>query len=189
MNDFRTDYYGGVVLPLQLVPRLQQLLVCRDHPARLRVRPFQILDGVLGLLIQQIRVRLGLAQHVAHRRHLPHEILAPLDGLALEVAPQIPPILRRVAHALALPQVGDDVHGLVELRILHVDGQQTLYLPSDGLGGRARRLLAALDGPDERVRRRDLGEGGGVHFLLGTPPRRNLSEPEPLQLGVAALCV
>jgi hypothetical protein len=107
---------------------------------------------------------------------LPHKILAPLDGLALEVAPQIPPVLRGVAHALALPQVGDDVHGLVQLGILHVDGQQTLHLSSDGLGGRARRLLAALDGPDERVRRRDLGEGGGVHFFFYA-----------LQLGVAAL--
>jgi hypothetical protein len=97
---------------------------------------------------------------------LPHKILAPLDGLALEVAPQIPPVLRRVAHALALPQVGDDVHGLVQLGVLHVDGQQTLHLSSDGLGGRARRLLAALDGLDERVGRRDLCEGGGVHFLF-----------------------
>ena len=122
MNDFRTDYYGGVVLPLQLVPRRQQLLVRGNHPTRLRVRLLQVLDGVLGLPVQQIRVRLGLAQHVAHRRHLPHKILAPLDGLALEVAPQIPSILRGVAHALAFPQVGDDVHGLVQLGVLHVDG-------------------------------------------------------------------
>ena len=52
MNDFRTDYYGGVVLPLELVPRRQQLLVRGNHPTRLRVRLLQVLDGVLGLLIQ-----------------------------------------------------------------------------------------------------------------------------------------
>ena len=52
MNEIRTDYYGGVVLPLQLVPRRQQLLVRGDHPARLRVRPLQVLDGVLRLPVQ-----------------------------------------------------------------------------------------------------------------------------------------
>ena len=52
MNDFRTDYYGGVVLPLQLVPRRQQLLVRGNHPARLRVRLLQIIHRRLRLFIQ-----------------------------------------------------------------------------------------------------------------------------------------
>ena len=52
MNDFRTDYYGGVVLPLQLDPRLQQLLVRGNHPTRLRIRLLQILHRRLRLFIQ-----------------------------------------------------------------------------------------------------------------------------------------
>ena len=52
MNEIRTDYYGGVVLPLQLVPRRQQLLVRRDDAPRLRVRLLQVLHRRLGLFIQ-----------------------------------------------------------------------------------------------------------------------------------------